>query len=127
MVTDRDPEGLFHPDDRCPVTGRQIIDVLQDKHPEVIVPAEGDFDQYPDAADRLESVPIYCYEEQVAKAAARLSGGASPCGVEGTMLRSWLLQHETHSEKLREELARWVCWLSNGSSPASPFSSTLLS
>ena len=33
------------------------------------------------------------------------------------MLRNWLLRHEVHSERLREELATWVCWLSNGSPP----------
>ena len=117
MVTDRDPGGLFHPDDICPSSGRPVIEVLEAKHPDARIPAIGDFDQYPDDDDRLESTPIYCYEEQVAKAAARLSGGAGPCGVEGTMLRNWMLRHEVHSERLREEMATWVCWLSNGSPP----------
>ena len=33
------------------------------------------------------------------------------------MLQNWLLRHEGSSERLREEMARWVCWLSNSSQP----------
>jgi hypothetical protein len=62
-------------------------------------------------------MPVYCYEECIAKAAARLSGGAGPCGVEAKMLKHWLLRHGAHSEKLRKAMADWVDWLSNGSPP----------
>ena len=31
------------------------------------------------------------------------------------MLRSWMLRHGAHSERLRAKLAHWVGWLSNGS------------
>ena len=117
MVTDRDPGGLFKPDDKCTKSGCPVIDVLREKHPEAVIPSDGDFDAHPGGPECLEAPPVYCYEETVAKAAAKLSGGAGPCGVEGILLRNWLLRHGNSSELLREELARWVCWLSNGSPP----------
>ncbi|KAL7524034.1 hypothetical protein ACHAXR_000412, partial [Thalassiosira sp. AJA248-18] len=65
----------------------------------------------------MEFMPMYFYEEQIAKAATRLSGGAGPCGVEGIQMKNWLLRHEVHSERLREEMAKWVSWLANESPP----------
>jgi hypothetical protein len=62
-------------------------------------------------------MPIACYEEQISLQAAHLSGGAGPCGVDGSTLKEWLLHHEVSSERLREEMAHWVVWLSNDSPP----------
>ena len=117
MVTDRDPGGLLKPNDTCLKTGRPVIDVLREKHPDARVPIEDDFDVHPGGQECLESPPIYCYEENVAKVAVKLSGGAGPCGVEGIMLKNWMLQYGVHSENLHAEIAQWVCWLSNGSPP----------
>jgi hypothetical protein len=58
-------------------------------------------------------MPIACYEEQISLHAVHLSGGAGPCGVDGTTLKEWLLHHEVSSKCLREEMAHWVVWLSN--------------
>jgi len=33
------------------------------------------------------------------------------------MLKEWLLHHKVSSERLREEMAHWVVWLSNDSPP----------
>jgi hypothetical protein len=117
MVTNRDGGGAYRPYDRDSKSGRPVIDVLREKHPAARVPSEEDFDEHPDAPDCLESMPVYCFEECVAKAAARLSGGAGPCGVEATMLKSWLLRYGVQSERLREVMAMWVDWMSNGSPP----------
>jgi hypothetical protein len=59
-------------------------------------------------------MPVYCFEECVAKAAARRAG---PCGVDAEMLKNWLLRHGDHSGRLRDAMATWVDWLSNGSPP----------
>ena len=117
MVTDRDPGGPFKPDDKCTKSGRPVIDVLREKHPKAVIPSDEEFDTHPDGPEAMESPSITCYEENVAKAASKLSGGAGPCGVEGIMLRNWLLWHGNNSELLREELGQWVYWLSNGSPP----------
>jgi hypothetical protein len=117
MVTERDPGGLFRPSDICSKTGTLVLDVLRDKHPDAVVPTLDDFDVHPDTPHPLDTPLLCCFEEQVAKAVAKLSGGGGPCGVDGIMLRSWMLRHGAHSEHLRAELAHWVGWLSNGSPP----------
>ncbi len=98
-------------------SGRPVIDVLRDTHPDCRVPLDKDSDAYPDTANQLDTMPVYCYEECVTKAAARLSGSAGPCGVEAEMLKHWLLRHGAHLEHLWEAMANWVDWLSNGSPP----------
>ena len=62
-------------------------------------------------------MPKFCYEDNIVKCAMNLKGGAGLCGVEGIMLCNWLLGHKIRSEKLREEMAHWTEWLSNGSPP----------
>jgi hypothetical protein len=62
-------------------------------------------------------MPVYCFEECVAKAAAHLSSGMGTCGVESIMLKSWLLRYGVQSECLWEVMVKWVDWLSNGSPP----------
>jgi hypothetical protein len=112
MITNRGGGGPYHPHDLDSKSGRPVINVLCEKHPDCCVPSEEDFDAYPDAANLLNTMPVYCYDECIAKAAARLSGGTGLCGVEAKMLKHWLLQHGAHLEKLREAMADWVDWLS---------------
>ena len=93
-MTDRDPGGLYAPNDICTKTGRRVLDVLREKHPDACIPEENAFDHYANSADVLdEAMPIACYEEQISLRAAHLCGGAGPCGVDGTMLKEWLLRH----------------------------------
>ncbi len=115
MVTDRDSGGAYRPYDRDSKSGHPVINVLWEKHPAARVLLEEDFDNHPGTPDCLDSMPVYCFEECVAKAAARLSGGAGPCGVESTMLKFWLLRYGVQSEPLWEVMAMWVDWLSNDS------------
>ncbi len=65
----------------------------------------------------FELMPVYCFEECAAKAVARLSGSTSPYGVDAEMLKNWLLRHGDHSGRLRDAMATWVDWLSNGLPP----------
>ena len=116
-VTDCNPGGLYAPDDICTKTGHLVLDILREKHPDAHIPKECAFGSYTNSAELLEAMPIDCYEEQISLQAAHLSGGAGPCGVDGTTLKEWLLRHEVSYERLREEMAHWVMWLSNGSPP----------
>jgi len=113
MVTNRGTGGAYRPFDLDSKSGRPIIEVLREKHPASHVPSEEDFDAHVGAPDCLELMPVYCFEECVAKAAACLSGSAGPCGVDTEMLKNWLLRHGDHSGRLRDAMAMWVDWLSN--------------
>jgi hypothetical protein len=90
-------------------SGHPVISVLWEEHLHYVVPLEEDFDAYPDAADLLNTMPVYCYEECFAKAAARLSGSAGLSRAE--MLKHWLLRHDALLEMLHEAMADWVDWL----------------
>ncbi len=117
LVTNRGTGGSYWPWDLDSKSGRPVIEVLREKHPASRVPSEEDFDAHAGAPNCLDSMPVYCFEECVAKAAARLSGSAGPCGVDAEMLKNWLLHHGDHSGRLRDAMATWVDWLSNGSPP----------
>ena len=113
IATDRDMGGLYKPYDKCSKTGASVIDVLRSKYPEIRVPEGDTFDPYDMDEEDLESPPVYCSQDNVAVAAARLSGAAGPTGVDGQMLKTWLLRYDIHSERLRQELGLWVELLSN--------------
>jgi hypothetical protein len=117
MVTIRGAGRPYRPHNLDSKYRRLVINVLWDKHLDCCVPLEEDFDSYPNAANLLDTMSVYCYEECVAKAAAQLSGSAGPCSVEAKMLKHWLLRHGAHSQKLREAIATWADWLSNNSPP----------
>jgi hypothetical protein len=117
MVTNRDGSSAYRPFDLDSKSGRPVINMLQEKHPASQFPSEEDFDDHHDAPDRLDLMPVYCFEECVQKAASRLSSSARPCGVEVDMLKNMLVCHGFQSECLCEVMATWVDWLSNGSPP----------
>ena len=48
-VTDRDPGGLYAPDDICTKTGRRVLDVLREKHLDACIPEDCAFDSYANA------------------------------------------------------------------------------
>jgi hypothetical protein len=94
-----------------------VLDILGEKHPGARIPEELAFDDYVNSTELLKAMPIACFEEQISLHAVHLSGGAGPCGVDGTTLKEWLLCHEVSSKCLKEEMAHWVVWLSNDSPP----------
>ena len=55
-----------------------------------------------------EPVPIFCYEDYVARIAPKISGAAGLCGVDGEIPKGWLLRHIVYSDALREEMGEWV-------------------
>jgi hypothetical protein len=117
MVMNRGTGGAYPPFDLDSKSGRPVIDVLCEKHTTSCVPSEEDFDAHIGVPNCLDSMPVYCFEECVAKAAACLSSSTGPCGAEAELLKNWLLHHGAQSECLREAMATWVDWLSNGLPP----------
>ena len=65
----------------------------------------------------MTSMPVYCTEDDVAKAAKKFGGSAGPTGIEVLTLRGWILQKGVPSEKLHIEISKWVELLSNESLP----------
>ena len=88
MVTNRGTGGAYRPFDLDSKSGCPVIEVLHEKHPTSHVPSEEDFDAHAGDPDCLDSMPVYCYEEYIAKAVASLSGSAGPCGINAEMLKN---------------------------------------
>ncbi len=57
-VTDRNPGGLYAPDDVCTKAGHQVLDVLCKKHPGACIPKELAFDDCANSAELLKAMPI---------------------------------------------------------------------
>ena len=89
------------------------------KHPESVILDADHFDAYSDTItkERQTSMSVYCSKDEVAKGANTLGGCAGPTGVDGLMLRGWDHQKGVPSEKICEEIVRWVMLLSNKSPP----------
>ena len=98
-----------------------VIDVLRGKHPEMAIPVPGEgeaFETY-EAMDCF--VELDCTEEMVQDIAGKLQGGAGPSSVDALALKKWLLNYGAASQILREELAAWTEWLSNGHPPCAAY------
>ena len=85
--------------------------------PEGVIPDVSHFDTYSKrtTTECQTSMPVYCSEDEVVKVSKILGGCAGLTGVDGIMLRGWVLRKGVPSEKFREEIARWVMLLSNES------------
>ncbi len=123
MVTNRGTGGSYRPWDLDSKSGRPVIDVLREKHPASHVPSEEDFDAHAGAPDCLDSMPVYCFEECVAKAAARLSGIAGPCGVDAEMLGIGSSAMET---TLGASVIPWQCGWTGSAMGRPPMLPTVL-
>ena len=106
-------------DAACTKTGRPVIDVLRDKHPDLMIPRidEEDWAFFEEYEECLDSVPVDCTEEIVEGMASKMRGGAVLSGVDAIAMGNWLLRHGKSSQQLREELAEWTEWLCNGVPP----------
>ena len=116
-LTNRDGGGVMNMEDIDQKSKSPVIDVLKGKHPEMKIPVPGEgeaFEHY----DRMEClVELDCTEEIVQDIAGKMQGGAGPSSVDALALKKWLLNHGAASQILREELAAWTEWLSNGHPP----------
>jgi len=109
-LIEREGGKLLRPTDHCSKTGLPVLEVLRNKHPDAIIPADEDFDAYSYEPD---SLGISCYEEDIQQIVRRMSGGAGPSGVDAELAKDWLLRHKVRSEELRVEIAHWTMVMAN--------------
>ena len=114
FITQRDQGGVLQMDDLDSKSGLPVLEVLQSKHPDAIIPP-------PEALEDYASVPSFvplditpCTVEGVAR---KMSGGAGPGGVDSIALQSWLLRFGKESCGLREAIASFTRWMANDSPP----------
>ena len=90
MLTNRDGGGVLHPEETDAKSGRKVIEVLREKHPELMIPdleQEGwaSFEKYDTCKT---TIPVDCTEEIVSVVAGKLGGGAGPGSVDAIALKS---------------------------------------
>ena len=118
FATERDGGGVLLPQDACTKTGRPVMEVLLSQHPDSRIPNLEDphctFEHYDEVPAAMTTD---CTPEDLETLALRMSRSAGPSSFDAVMLRNCLLRYGRASGKLRQELAEWVEWLSNGSPP----------
>ena len=110
VASSRDGGGVYAPEDTDTKSGRRVIDVLRDKHSNMMDPdidAEG-WMSFEDYKDRPGMLAVNCDHETVKTIAGKLNRGAGPNSVDGRTLKDWLIYHGKASQTLREEMAQWV-------------------
>ena len=91
------------------------MEVLRTKHPDARPPSAACLDAYPN--NPPEIVPVDITDYVVLAVAGRLLGGAGPGGTDLVSLQHWLLRVEAASGELRQIVAEFWEWLSNGRPP----------
>ena len=114
-ATDSEGGGCLLPDDQCIKTGRQVAEVLREKHPYMHVPpvenpACAAFKEYGEVP---ETVPLNFTEDDVTWVASKLSRASGMLGAEDIEMINWLLCFRCASEELRVLVARLADWMAN--------------
>jgi hypothetical protein len=115
-LANRDSGGVLSPSAVDELSGKSVLEVLQDKHPEAHNPDLEDFPDF-DLEELPEQHAIRVLPEDVEKAAQKLSGAAGPGGVIGVNLKAALLDFGQASSNLATAFARLSRWLANCSPP----------
>ena len=92
QATNRRGGGLL-PGYICTKIGRPVVDVLQEKHPDICLPPMENptYAAFKEYKKVLETIPLDFLEENVTWVASKFSGAAGALGAEAIELRNWLL------------------------------------
>ncbi len=103
---------MLDPNDTCTKTGRPVLEVLQEKHPDQRSAKLEGF-PYESYNNPPEMIPLSVTADHIERVAAKLSGSAGADGVDGADLCHWLLRFGAASDSLRNALAETAKWLAN--------------
>ena len=95
------------------------MEVLHTKHPKARPLSAACLDAYPN--NPPEMVPVDITDDVVSAVAGHLLGGAGPGGTDSVSLQHCLLRFGSASGKLRQIVAEFGEWLSNGRSPSAAY------
>ena len=113
-LTEREKGGILMPIDTDEKSGDSVEAVLKSKHPDARTPTAETLPKYNNLPDFVD---VDITEDSVEKVARRLSGSAGVGGTDIHALQHWLLRFSNASRKLRQALADFTDWLSNGLPP----------
>ena len=118
---DGEPGGVRLPHQKCTKSGKKIVDVLREKHPDMMDPSAAIAEPDRIAFEPYESTPrvvdrIYT-AEVVEKVASQMGGSAGLSGTDAVDCCKWLLRFGEESKELRDRVAEFVSWLANDNPP----------
>ena len=100
-------EGILHPSSPVHDSGKTVLDVLKEKHPQPRAAAERAFLSCDDLP------PLVAVGAHVERVARLIQGGAGPGGTMATHWQDFLLRYGVHSERLRDAMAELARRLAN--------------
>ncbi|GAX17715.1 hypothetical protein FisN_UnNu087, partial [Fistulifera solaris] len=121
MESTQEGSSVLDPESIDLKSGKPVRDVLDAKHPPQRVPdLENDedhsaFEKYDTTPD---AVPLRMTAQSIEEAARNINGSGGPSGIDAKMLQNWLICFGDASFALRQELAAWTEWLTNGDPPS---------
>uniref|UniRef100_A0A8D8WJ63 Reverse transcriptase domain-containing protein n=1 Tax=Cacopsylla melanoneura TaxID=428564 RepID=A0A8D8WJ63_9HEMI len=106
-ITNRDQCGVLNLDKKLS-SGKTVLEVLQEKHPDSTTPALIDCDELPCLLD------VDITANHIEKVARSIRGSAGPSGTNAESWSCFLLKYGNHSTSLRESVASLIRFIANG-------------
>ena len=112
FITDRETGGVRGLNDE--VDGKDVIEILRDKHPNTRVPDPNSWKKYPN----LPELPqVHITEDTVRSVASKMRGGAGLGGLDSWFLKHILIGFGHTSSVLRQSVAKFTRWMANDDVP----------
>jgi hypothetical protein len=100
-LTDREKGGILHLDDVNVKSGDTVMEALESKHPNALIPDVNSLLNYTITPNFVD---VNICEESIEKVAQKLSGSAGIGGTDSHSLQHWLLRSGTASRKVCKAL-----------------------
>ena len=110
QATDRGKGGVLSVNSTDSRTGKLVIEVLREKHPDLQEvdrshPECSSFEYY---HKRPTVLPLDVTAHEIEETVRKMGGSGGPSGADSAMLKDWCTRFGAESEELREELAAWT-------------------
>ena len=91
-------------------TGKLVIDVLREMHPDLqeVELSHPECSAFKYDHTRPKVLPLDITAHEIKETVRRMGGSGGPSGVDSAMLKDWCTRIGAESEELREELASWT-------------------
>ena len=104
-ASEREKGGILMPGDVDEKSGNLVNEILESKHP---IGRDVKISSFPIFESCPELINIEVIEDSVERVARRISGSASPSGIDLLSMSHWLLKFSRASTNIRRSIAKLV-------------------